>query len=357
MPRPVWKEIHDHPDLRGIAAGRRGRARLNRSVKPVPDQLKHQAGAALLAAMLTVTLVATLAASALWQQWRDVEIEASERSRVQAGWMLSGALDWSRLILREDLRATTASGGTQIDSLNEPWAVPLQEARLSSFLAADRNNTDDAGADDLFLSGTIVDAQGLFNLRNLVTGDSTVDPAALQILVRLCAGLDVAEHEARLIARGMVAAQLGDADNATLMPLRLDEIAWFGVSPGTIRRLAPYATFLPERSTVNLNTASAPVLAAVLDISNSVARKMTVARTDNPFRALSDAQRAAGVPLVLDDSLHSVASGFFLVRGRLRLAQAAVEEISLLKRDRISVRIVWRERGAVVLPAATAVPP
>jgi len=46
-----------------------------------------QGGAALLAAMLTVTLVATFAAAALWQQWRSVEIEMAERSRVQSAWV------------------------------------------------------------------------------------------------------------------------------------------------------------------------------------------------------------------------------------------------------------------------------
>lgn len=33
--------------------------------------MRNHRGAALLAAMLTVTLVATLAATALWQQWRS----------------------------------------------------------------------------------------------------------------------------------------------------------------------------------------------------------------------------------------------------------------------------------------------
>src|SRR4029079_17079505 len=82
-------------------------------------------GAALLMAMLTVTLVATFAAAALWQQWRSIEVEAAERSRVQSAWILPGALDWARLVLREDVK----SGGA--DHLGEPWAVPLQEARLS----------------------------------------------------------------------------------------------------------------------------------------------------------------------------------------------------------------------------------
>ncbi|HVR51394.1 MAG TPA: type II secretion system minor pseudopilin GspK, partial [Pseudorhodoferax sp.] len=40
-----------------------------------------QRGAALLLAMLTVTLVATFAAAALWQQWRAVEVEQAERAR------------------------------------------------------------------------------------------------------------------------------------------------------------------------------------------------------------------------------------------------------------------------------------
>ena len=85
-------------------------------------------------AMLILTLVATLAAGMVWQQWRAIQVEAAERARTQSAWILSGALDWARLILREDAR----TGGA--DHLGEPWAVPLAEARLSTFLAADRDN-------------------------------------------------------------------------------------------------------------------------------------------------------------------------------------------------------------------------
>ena len=85
-----------------------------------PATRHRQAGAALLAAMLTVTLVATLAAGALWRQWRGVEVEAAERARAQSAWLLSGALDWSRLILAGDLRESGS-----VDHLGEPWAVPL----------------------------------------------------------------------------------------------------------------------------------------------------------------------------------------------------------------------------------------
>ena len=89
-----------------------------------------QRGAALLAAMLTVTLVATIAASAVWQQWRNLEVEGAERTRAQAAWLLLSGLDFSRQILRQDARS---SGGA--DSLSEPWSVPLAEAMPSSCTA------------------------------------------------------------------------------------------------------------------------------------------------------------------------------------------------------------------------------
>ena len=138
--------------------------------------MRRERGAALLAAMLTVTLVATLAATALWQQWRSVEVEAAERARVQSAWLLTGALDWARLILRQDANA----GGA--DHLAEPWAVPLQEARLSTFLSTDTSTAD---ADrDAFLSGQITDLQGRMNLTNLIE-DGKVSIPASQTLARL----------------------------------------------------------------------------------------------------------------------------------------------------------------------------
>ena len=63
----------------------------------------RQRGAALLTAMIIVSLIATLASAMVWQQWRAVQVEIAERGRLQATWVLAGALDWSKLILKEDL--------------------------------------------------------------------------------------------------------------------------------------------------------------------------------------------------------------------------------------------------------------
>ena len=118
---------------------------------------QSQQGAALLMAMVIVTLIATFSASMVWQQWRAVQIEAAERVQSQSQWVLIGALDWARLILKEDRR----NGGP--DHLGEPWAIPLAEARLSSFLATDKDNSDDAP--EAFLSGGVEDMASRYNLR------------------------------------------------------------------------------------------------------------------------------------------------------------------------------------------------
>lgn len=318
----------------------------------------RQAGAALLTAMLVVTLVASFAASALWQQWRAVEVETAERARVQSAWILIGALDWARLILREDSLAR----GDGTDNLTEPWSVPLEEARLSTFLAADHGAVTDASADvgDAFLSGSITDQQGLLNLRNLAQGNA-VDPVALRQFVRLFGylGLDAALLDQ--IADDMVQAtrtDTPDAPQAPLLPRSIDELAWWGVPAAAIARLAPYATLLPVRTRVNVNTASSVVLWASIDgISMADAQQLAQARDAHYFAKLSDAaSRLPKADLIRVDT-HDVASSYFEVRGRLRLDGIVVQERSLVFKQRGAARTLWRERGGWLATAQAQATP
>ena len=206
----------------------------------------RQRGAALLMAMLTVALVATFASAAMWQQWRAIEVEQAERARVQSAWVLTGALDWARLILREDAR----SGGA--DHLAEPWAVPLEESRLSTFLAADKSNTADA-ADTLnaFLSGQIIDLQSLLNVNNLVDGGRISEPG-LRSFARLFELLNLPPAQLGLLAENLRFASDGSADNrssaqAPLMPQRVEQLVWLGLPVQTVAVLQPYITVLPGR--------------------------------------------------------------------------------------------------------------
>ena len=204
-----------------------------------------QHGAALLMAMLTVTLVATFAAAAMWQQWRGVEVEQAERDRVQSAWILTGALDWARLILRED-----AKGGGP-DYLSEPWAVPLEEARLSTFLAAEKGVAVASSGDDAidaFLSGQIVDLQSLLNVNNLVD-KGQVSEAGLRAFSRLFALLGLPPAQLATLAENLRFASDTSAANrsspmASLLPQRVEQLVWLGLPPDTVAVLQPYVTVL-----------------------------------------------------------------------------------------------------------------
>ena len=318
-----------------------------------PRRQRRQGGAALLMAMLIVALIATLSASMLWQQWRAVQVEAAERARAQSAWILSGALDWARLILREDAR----NGGA--DHLGEPWAVPLAEARLSSFLAADKANTEDAP--DAFLSGAITDAQARYNLTNLVNGNR-IDPVELAALQRLCESAGVSADVATRIAGGMRdAAPPAPADPAAsapatavvatasadppLLPASTSQLAWFGVDPESLRALEPYITILPDKAFVNVNTAPREVLvAATAGLDLATAERIVQARQRAPLRSVADVRALA--PSVPEENFARLAIGssFFEVRGRLRLGDVILEQRSLVQRRGLEVIVLQRER-------------
>ena len=317
-------------------------------------QRRRQQGAALLLAMLTVTLVATLAAAAAWQQWRSIEIEMADRQRSQASWILTGALDWSRLILREDARGNRNSGNA--DHLAEPWAMPLEESRLSTFLAADRNNN----ADDVmeaFLSGRIMDLQGRLNFRNLLalTGSGkapTLSPSDMAAFRRLYASLNlpVEELEAavQLLLTSMRRAE-EDAKPSPLMPQRFEQLSWLGISPESLRALTPHVTLLPTNTRVNLNTASAEVLAATLEgVETGLARQLVAQREATPFTSLDDVRRylPEGLQEAVNSERHDVRSQYFEIHGRLRLGDTVIEEKSVVVRSGLQVSVRWRERSS-----------
>jgi general secretion pathway protein K len=309
----------------------------------MPRAAVRQAGAALLTAMVIVTLIATLAASMVWQQWRAVQVEAAERARAQSQWILGGAVDWARLILREDARSGRPT------AFGEPWSTPLAEAKLSTFLAADRDNTDDAP--DAFLSGRITDMQSRYNLRNLVGGgpDAEAEARTLRRLFELAGARPEAADALALQLRAAAPPEPGasapvDA-NAPLMPARIGQLGWLGVDADTLARIAPFVTLLPVRTPVNVNTAPREVLAAAIDgLDLASAERLVQARQSAPFRDL--AQVAALLPQggPLDPQRLGVASKFFEVRGRLRLQERAVEERVLIERRNLEMVPLQRER-------------
>ncbi len=309
---------------------------------------RSEQGAALLLAMIIVALITTVAAGMVWMQTRAVTVEAAERARTQAGWILSGALDWSRLILREDFRSSRQSGKV-FDALTEPWATPLAEARLSTFLAADQNNNAEGGP-EAFISGSIVDAQSRFNLRGLVDGAGK--PVAVQVaaLQRLASLAGAPSDTAARIADGMSRAwgPVGDEGprGPPLRPAQLSDLTWLGIDRPTIERLRNWVDLLPLPTPVNVNTAPREVIAAALDMDPGTAERLVQARQRQPFESLADIQAQLPQGSTADAGRISVSSSWFIVSGRLRLEDRVLEERSLLQRNEDRVTVRRRERAS-----------
>lgn len=316
-----------------------------------PAWPSRQGGAALLTALLMVTLIAALASTALWQQWRLTEVERQERTRQQAHWVLNGALDWARLILREDAR----SAGT--DHLGEPWALALQDARLSSFLASDGNASGQNDLTGVFLSGRIEDLQGRLNLSNLVDGSKVSEPD-VEMAERLFALIDVPAPWARQMALALRDAMAGKSSpgeqQPAFLPRQVEQLVWLGVPSDLLQRLAPHVSLLPQRTPLNLNTASAEVISAsVKGLSLGQARRVLQERERQHWRDLATANAALGGPQTFDANRHELNSRFFLITGRLRQDDLQVSQQALVQRDGLDVRVLWRRTNSLILEPMT----
>jgi general secretion pathway protein K len=101
----------------------------------------------------------------------------------------------------------------------------------------------------------------------------------------------------------------------------------------------------PAATQVNLNTAPAEVLAAIVpDMDLAAARRFVERRRETFFRDLDDAaQRIDGRP-VLPQAMLGVGSAYFLLRGVIRFDRVEVASETLLSRGSGRIDIVWQQR-------------
>ena len=108
------------------------------------------------------------------------------------------------------------------------------------------------------------------------------------------------------------------------------------------------------------NTASAEVIyASMPDMTLNNARKLVAMRGTSHFRSLSEAsEKTSDLAGQFSEGRHAVASRFFEVRGRLRLDQITQEERSVVQREALNMRVLWRSRDVLAASelAAQALP-
>ena len=297
--------------------------------------MPHHRGVAVITALLLTTLAITIVASLFWQQQVQVRSIENQRMQLQKQWVLRGALDWARLILREDAKYSA------IDDLSEPWAVPLSETRLDRYVdAASR----DAAANAV-LSGSIQDAQARFNLARLAAYGQ-VDQTEVAVFGRLLSLLRQNPSLARAAADQIAASQrmAGAGAARPVGFLQVDDLlAVPGFTPTVLTAIRDEVIFLPRPTPLNVNTASAPALAARLPaLSLSDASALVVRRRSAAFRDLNDfTTRVPAATVDADPETLSVASRYFLVNGRVSMRDAQLQVQALIERQGALTRLHW----------------
>lgn len=298
----------------------------------------RQRGVALITAILIVALVASVATYLAAQNQVRIQQLENLKGRAQAELLARAAVDWGRAILADDAMRTT------VDSYAEQWAtvVPPQQT--------------DGGQ----VGGRISDQQALFNLNNLMWA-GVAYPADVARFQRLLTTLQLPTELANGLVDWMdsdsVVTYPGGAEDGEYLqhtpPYRaanrwlvdVDELHHVkGFNAKIIAQLRPFVTALPDRTALNINTASVEVLAATLDSgSYGEANAIVLSRQSRPIQDKQDfLQRFPNLNTQTMDNTLEYASRFFLVASQAQYGTAVVREQALLQRNGMGwPKILW----------------
>ncbi|CAG0987097.1 Type II secretion system protein K [Burkholderiales bacterium] len=285
----------------------------------------RQRGAALVVAMLVAAIAAAVATTLTVEGARWQSIVEGRRDHARAASLASAGIQWARQALADD-----AARGP-VDHLGEPWAIPLPPTPV------------DGGQ----VEGRIEDAQARLNV-NAIAGDDAAAAILRERLAVLFArrGVDPAlvDAIADFVDPDTTPRERGAEDSAYVRegavaanaPLtRAGELAAVrGVTPSILARIAGDVVALPAQAALDVNTASADVLASTFPTLDGDAIAAIVAsRLERPYASIAEFRsRAARSGFAPDTSGLAVGSDHFLVTVRARHGHAVVRAEALIVR-------------------------
>ncbi|HET7773533.1 MAG TPA: type II secretion system minor pseudopilin GspK [Burkholderiaceae bacterium] len=320
---------------------------------------RGQRGVAIVSALLVAALITVLTIQWFAAQAAQAQAVETQRAAVQARWLVVAATDWALMLLREDANSMT-------DSLQEVWATPLARTRI----------TDASGRLEAFVSGRIEDAQGRFNLADLVKGGA-IDDEAVAGLQRLMVVARLDASKAERIAEAMLlvtpappappqreaGAPQADKDRtlsvappAPRIKNVLDLVGKNDLTEGDLIGLEPYVVVVPKsaalakkRTPINVNTASAPAIASASEelarIAEAVvARRERISRFTNVENFRGNFSSLSAIPPAELQALIDVRSQYFMATGRIELGRVDMTRQALIERQPDGLRlakVVW----------------
>ncbi len=299
--------------------------------------MNRERGIAAITAILIVAVAATAATLMLAQQSAMLDQTMLVTSRAQADMYARAGLDWARGTLLEDARTSGA-----FDSLGEAWAQPIVGLPIERAV----------------VSGVITDEQGKFNLNNLVAANGAKSLKDVEIFQQLLSSQGLPPELADAVLDwidGDDAPSTAGAEDAYYLSLKrpyraanvkmvqIEELYRVrGFDAATVAKLRPFVTALPERTSVNVNTASEALLDVVLPLPKESVALLVKQRVATPF--VSTQALAQWAKASIPEDLVNVKSSYFSVLVRVAQDDVELATDALLSRPGQSGPpvIIWR---------------
>ena len=321
---------------------------MNRRSTPRRNR-RAQAGAAIITALLVVTLAAVIVSALFYRESVAVRSIENRLALSQTRWVERAALDWAKVILRSD--TGVYDHGTDV------WATPVVETQLDETVTGGAKIGDRSR--NAFLAGSVTDAQAKFNVNTLVAANGQPSAPHLAAMTKLMSLLGLPESLAPQALARIIRSRPTTLDNEAVpaAEIRLIQFGDLRDIPGfdeaVMQTLQPHVTVLPDETTrVNVNTASAEVIAAMIPQAQLSAVKSFIAQRERlPVTTLSAVRERMGLDASaeLNQLLLSVNTRYFLVHGAIRYDRVESQTETLIRRDssgpRGVVQVVWQHRN------------
>ena len=304
----------------------------------------QQRGVALLTILLMVAMATILASSLLMKQQRLIRESSVLLRQDQA---TQYALAGERFLV--ELLAADQQSGANTDHLGELWAQP----------------TPPYPVEDGFVSGQLTEQSGRFNLNNLYH-DGQPDAQAVAMLGRLLVQVGLSADLADAVLDWQdpddtITGAAGAEDsfyqgqqpsyraaNRPLMSVQELQLVRGFESVEAFELIEPYVSAVPSFTPINVNTAQAPVLAALVEQTDRNSIGDWVGRRDQnqqPVEQVAAFWDLAGQPQISPE-LRGQAQRFLAVKSAYYQAQVTV---LLSGRTRYLTSDFYR-KGATVYP-------
>ena len=295
--------------------------------------MRRQSGVALITAMLIMALITTLTFSLEWDNSLDLRRTYVSMYREEAIQAALGAESWVLTILRQD------SQDSDTDHYGEIWASEMPVLPLGG--------PGESIQGEIF--GEVEDLQGRFNINNLVDNNGEVDQQALEQYQRLLVSLGL---DARLAG---ITADWIDADQDASFPDGAEDSLYTGIVPpyrtanqmstsaselaaldgmdkAILDTLLPHVATLPAGTSINVNTATGPVLQS-LDENLTVAdvERLLSERGEAGFADVNNTFSSLVTPDVLNQLAES--SDYFRLKVIVQVDTVRITYFSLLERS------------------------